>query len=123
MFHAEISSMFPGQIPYRPSPPLANLPERCPVRSDFGDLASPQDGELIPHIDVLRRILLSAPGENRTAWMMPFPSFGCPPDGFLLFLISKPPCPCRKAAIYEHNVAKSNLYLSVSFFISSVVTP
>ena len=27
------------------------------------------------------------------------------------------------AVLYEHNVAKSDLYLSVSFFISSAVTP
>ena len=55
----------------------------CPVRRDFGDLAFPQGEELIPHID----ILLSSPEGNRTVWMMPFPSFGCPLDGFLLFLL------------------------------------
>ena len=60
----------------------------CPVRRDFSDLAFPQGEELIPHIDALRRILLSSPGGNRTAsfpfWMMPL---GCPHDGSLLFLL------------------------------------
>ena len=59
-----------------------------PVRRDFGHLAFPQGEELIPHIDALCRILLSAPGGNQTASipsrMMPF---GCPLDGFLLFLL------------------------------------
>ena len=51
--------MFPDQIPYRPSPPLPNLPETgdSPVRRDFGDLTFVQGEELIPHIDVLRRII------------------------------------------------------------------
>ena len=33
------------------------------------------------------RIRLSAPGGNQTIWMMLFPSFGFPHDGFLLFLL------------------------------------
>ena len=65
-----------------------NAGDACPVRRGFGDLAFPQGEELIPHIDVLRRILLSSPGGNRTAsspsWMM---ALGCPHDGFLLFLL------------------------------------
>ena len=40
------------------------------------NLAFAQGEELIPHIDVLRRILLSSPGGNQTIWMMPFPFFG-----------------------------------------------
>ncbi|WP_300715328.1 hypothetical protein, partial [uncultured Acetatifactor sp.] len=48
----------------------------------------PQGEELIPHIDALRRILFSSPGGNQTAsipfWMT---LWGCPHDGFLLFLL------------------------------------
>ena len=94
LLHTKLSSMFPDQIPYRPSPPLTDPPEcrGCrPVRRDFGDLAFPQGEKLISHIDILRRILLSSPGGNQTAsipsGMMPFPPFGCPHDGFLLFLL------------------------------------
>ena len=57
----------------------------CPVRRDFGDLAFPQGEELIPHIDALRRILLSSPRGNRTAWMMPFLLQCFSHDGFLPF--------------------------------------
>ncbi len=86
LFHTEISSMFPGQIPYRPSPPFTDLlHQRHPVRRDFGDLAFPQGEELIPHIDALRRILLSSPRGNRTAWMMPFLLQCFSHDGFLPF--------------------------------------
>ena len=69
------------------SPFCQKAGDACPVRRDFGDLAFPQGEELIPHIDILRRILLSSPGGNQTIWMMLFPSFGCPLDGFLLFLL------------------------------------
>jgi hypothetical protein len=55
-----------------------NTGDACPVRRDFGDLAFPQGEELIHHIDVLRRILLSSPEGNRTvsipSRMTPFPS-------------------------------------------------
>ena len=81
-------------------PPLVGFPyffhinlshQRRPVRRSFGDLSFPQGEELIPHIDVLRRILLSSPRGNRTtsipSWRMAFPHFGCPHGGFLLFLL------------------------------------
>ena len=78
----------PGQIPIGLHLLSLICRNACPVRRDFGDLAFPQGEELIPHIDALRRILLSSPGGNQTTsipfWMMPF---GCPLDGFLLFLL------------------------------------
>ena len=87
-----------------------NLPhKRRPVRRDFGDLAFPQGEELIPHIDILRRILLSAPGGNPIAsipsWIMPFPSFGFPLDGSLLFLLY----PCSVSFIASRKVGDACL--------------
>ena len=46
-----------------------------------------QGKEFISHIDVLRRILLPSSRGNQTIWMVPFPAFGFPLDGFLLFLL------------------------------------
>ena len=43
-----------------PTPQFPYLPETgeaCPVQRNFGDLAFPQGEELIPHIDILHRIL------------------------------------------------------------------
>ena len=39
-----------------------NAGDACPVRRGFGDLAFPQGEKLIPHIDILRRILPGVSG-------------------------------------------------------------
>ena len=69
------------------SPFCQKAGDSCPVRRDFGNFAFPQGKELISHIDVLRRILLPSSRGNQTIWMVPFPAFGFPLDGFLLFLL------------------------------------
>ncbi len=93
--------MFLGQIPYRPSPPLATprftyLPERrgclpCPAqlwRPRFSAGRGTYSPYRRPAPHPPWRIRLSAPGGNQTAsipvWMT---LWGCPPDGFLLFLL------------------------------------
>ncbi len=95
--------------------PLPNLPETgdaCPVRCDFGDLAFPQSEELIPHADILRRILLASPGGNRTSSIPVLP--------ICLFVPTDYFHPTQCISILQRNICTSLSFKSFTnpFYIS-----